>query len=114
MVYIDVGKIIIIECILYYIGINYKIGEVYDGVVIMDWMEQEQECGIIIIFVVMIMFWKDNQFNIIDMLGYVDFIVEVECNLCVFDGVVVVFDGKEGVELQFEQVWWQVDKYDVF
>lgn len=103
VVYIDVGKIMIIECILYYIGISYKIGEVYDGVVIMDWMEQEQERGIIIILVVIKIFWKwkDEEYmvNIIDILGYVDFIVEVECLLCVLDGVVVFFCVVFGVEL---------------
>lgn len=119
-VYIDVGKIIIIECILFYIGVNYKIGEVYDGVVIMDWMEQEQECGIIIIFVVIIVFWfgmvKQYELyciNIIDILGYVDFIIEVECFMCVFDGVVMVYCVVGGVQLQFEIVWCQVNKYKV-
>lgn len=114
MVYIDVGKIMMIECILFYMGVNYKFGEMYDGVLIIDWMEQEKECGIMIMFVVVICFWNKNQINIIDIFGYVDFMVEVECLFCVFDGVVVVFDGKEGVEFQFEIVWCQVDKYNVF
>lgn len=108
---------IIIECVFFYIGFSYKIGEVYDGVVIMDWMEQEQECGIIIIFVVMKIFWKwkeqDYVVNIIDILGYVDFIVEVECFFCVLDGVVVLFCVVFGVEFQFEIVWCQVNCYKV-
>lgn len=126
MVYIDVGKIMIMECILYYIGKLYKIGEVYDGVVMMDWMEQEQEWGIIIILVVMIIFWQCQEdliiegildmkycFNIIDIFGYVDFIIEVECLLVVFDGVICFFDVNVGVELQIEIVWCQVDCYKV-
>lgn len=120
MVYIDVGKIIMFECILFYIGKSYKIGEVYDGVVIMDWMEQEQECGIMIQFVVIIVFWKGMDkflleycFNIIDIFGYVDFIIEVECLFCVFDGVVFVLCVVGGVQLQLEIVWCQVNKYYV-
>src|SRR4029077_8746479 len=98
--------------ILYYTGINYKIGEVHDGAATMDWMEQEQERGITITSAATTTFWKDNQLNIIDAPGHVDFTVEVERNLRVLDGAVAVFDGKEGVEPQSEQVWRQGDKYD--
>lgn len=118
--YIDVGKIIIIERILFYIGVNYKIGEVYDGVVIMDWMEQEQERGIIIIFVAIIVFWfgmvkqyESYRINIIDISGYVDFIIEVERFMRVFDGAVMVYCVVGGVQSQFEIVWRQVNKYKV-
>src|ERR1700754_242398 len=113
MAHIDAGKTTTTERILYYTGINYKIGEVHDGAATMDWMEQEQERGITITSAATTTFWKDNQLNIIDTPGHVDFTVEVERSLRVLDGAVAVFDGKEGVEPQSEQVWRQADKYDV-
>jgi elongation factor G len=113
MAHIDAGKTTTTERILYYTGISYKIGEVHDGAATMDWMEQEQERGITITSAATTTFWKDNQLNIIDTPGHVDFTVEVERNLRVLDGAVAVFDGKEGVEPQSEQVWRQADKYNV-
>ncbi|HME49844.1 elongation factor G [Mycobacterium sp.] len=113
MAHIDAGKTTTTERILYYTGINYKIGEVHDGAATMDWMEQEQERGITITSAATTTFWKGYQLNIIDTPGHVDFTVEVERNLRVLDGAVAVFDGKEGVEPQSEQVWRQADKYNV-
>jgi elongation factor G len=113
MAHIDAGKTTTTERILFYTGISYKIGEVHDGAATMDWMEQEQERGITITSAATTCFWKDNQINIIDTPGHVDFTVEVERSLRVLDGAVAVFDGKEGVEPQSEQVWRQADKYDV-
>jgi elongation factor G len=113
MAHIDAGKTTTTERILYYTGISYKIGEVHDGAATMDWMEQEQERGITITSAATTCFWNDNQINIIDTPGHVDFTVEVERSLRVLDGAVAVFDGKEGVEPQSEQVWRQADKYDV-
>ncbi|GFG63228.1 elongation factor G [Mycobacterium kubicae] len=113
MAHIDAGKTTTTERILYYTGISYKIGEVHDGAATMDWMEQEQERGITITSAATTTFWKNNQINIIDTPGHVDFTVEVERSLRVLDGAVAVFDGKEGVEPQSEQVWRQADKYDV-
>jgi elongation factor G len=113
MAHIDAGKTTTTERILYYTGINYKIGEVHDGAATMDWMEQEQERGITITSAATTTFWKGNQLNIIDTPGHVDVTVEGERNLRVLDGAVAVFDGKEGVEPQSEQVWRQADKYDV-
>jgi elongation factor G len=113
MAHIDAGKTTTTERILYYTGINYKMGEVHEGAATMDWMEQEQERGITITSAATTTFWKDNQLNIIDTPGHVDFTVEVERNLRVLDGAVAVFDGKEGVEPQSEQVWRQADKYNV-
>jgi elongation factor G len=113
MAHIDAGKTTTTERILYYTGISYKIGEVHDGAATMDWMEQEQERGITITSAATTTFWKDNQINLIDTPGHVDFTVEVERSLRVLDGAVAVFDGKEGVEPQSEQVWRQADKYDV-
>ena len=113
MAHIDAGKTTTTERILYYTGISYKIGEVHDGAATMDWMEQEQERGITITSAATTTFWKDHQINIIDTPGHVDFTVEVERSLRVLDGAVAVFDGKEGVEPQSEQVWRQADKYDV-
>jgi elongation factor G len=113
MAHIDAGKTTTTERILYYTGITYKIGEVHDGAATMDWMAQEQERGITITSAATTTFWKDNQLNIIDTPGHVDFTVEVERNLRVLDGAVAVFDGKEGVEPQSEQVWRQADRYNV-
>ncbi|EUA92282.1 small GTP-binding domain protein [Mycobacterium ulcerans str. Harvey] len=107
MAHIDAGKTTTTERILYYTGISYKIGEVHDGAATMDWMEQEQERGITITSAATTCFWNDNQINIIDTPGHVDFTVEVERSLRVLDGAVAVFDGKEGVEPQSEQVWRQ-------
>ncbi|MDO4899982.1 elongation factor G [Actinomyces sp.] len=113
MAHIDAGKTTVTERILFYTGINYKIGETHDGASTMDWMEQEQERGITITSAATTCFWKDNQINIIDTPGHVDFTVEVERSLRVLDGAVAVFDGKEGVEPQSETVWRQADKYNV-
>jgi elongation factor G len=113
MAHIDAGKTTTTERILYYTGVNYKIGETHDGASTTDWMEQEQERGITITSAAVTCFWNNNQINIIDTPGHVDFTVEVERSLRVLDGAVAVFDGKEGVEPQSEQVWRQADKYDV-
>ncbi len=113
MAHIDAGKTTTTERILFYTGINYKIGEVHDGAATMDWMEQEQERGITITSAATTCHWKDVQINIIDTPGHVDFTVEVERSLRVLDGAVAVFDGVAGVEPQSETVWRQADRYNV-
>jgi elongation factor G len=113
MAHIDAGKTTTTERILFYTGINYKIGEVHDGAATMDWMEQEQERGITITSAATTCHWKDHQINIIDTPGHVDFTVEVERSLRVLDGAVAVFDGVAGVEPQSQTVWRQADRYRV-
>jgi elongation factor G len=113
MAHIDAGKTTTTERILFYTGINYKIGEVHEGAATMDWMEQEQERGITITSAATTVHWKDHTVNIIDTPGHVDFTVEVERNLRVLDGAVAVFDGVAGVEPQSETVWRQADRYGV-
>ena len=113
MAHIDAGKTTTTERILFYTGINYKIGEVHDGAATMDWMEQEQERGITITSAATTCFWKDVQINIIDTPGHVDFTIEVERSLRVLDGAVAVFDGVAGVEPQSMTVWRQATKYRV-
>ena len=113
MAHIDAGKTTTTERILFYTGVNYKIGETHDGASTTDWMEQEQERGITITSAAVTAFWNGTQINVIDTPGHVDFTVEVERSLRVLDGAVAVFDGKEGVEPQSETVWRQADKYEV-
>jgi elongation factor G len=113
MAHIDAGKTTTTERILFYTGINYKIGEVHEGAATMDWMEQEQERGITITSAATTCHWKDHQINIIDTPGHVDFTIEVERSLRVLDGAVAVFDGVAGVEPQTQTVWRQADRYRV-
>ncbi len=113
MAHIDAGKTTTTERILYYTGVNYKIGEVHDGAATMDWMEQEQERGITITSAATTVHWNDHRINIIDTPGHVDFTVEVERSLRVLDGSVTVFCAKGGVEPQSETVWRQADEYKV-
>ena len=125
MAHIDAGKTTLTERILYYTGVNYKIGDTHEGTATMDWMEQEQERGITITSAATTCHWtlqKENKpapgalehrINIIDTPGHVDFTVEVERSLRVLDGAVGVFCAKGGVEPQSENVWRQADKYNV-
>jgi len=113
MAHIDAGKTTTTERILFYTGINYKIGEVHEGTAVMDWMAQEQERGITITSAATTCSWRDHTINIIDTPGHVDFTVEVERSLRVLDGAVAVFDGVAGVEPQSETVWRQADRYGV-
>jgi len=113
MAHIDAGKTTTTERILFYTGINYKIGEVHEGAATMDWMEQEQERGITITSAATTCAWKDHTINIIDTPGHVDFTIEVERSLRVLDGAIAVFDGVAGVEPQSETVWRQADRYRV-
>ena len=113
MAHIDAGKTTTTERILFYTGVNHKIGETHDGSATMDWMEQEQERGITITSAATTAFWKKHRINIIDTPGHVDFTVEVERSLRVLDGSVTVFCAKGGVEPQSETVWRQADKYHV-
>src|SRR5512145_807333 len=122
MAHIDAGKTTVSERILFYTGINYKIGEVHEGAATMDWMEQEQERGITITSAATNCFWipelgpfaaQNHRINIIDTPGHVDFTIEVERSLRVLDGAVAVFDGGNGVEPQSETVWRQADRYNV-
>ena len=113
MAHIDAGKTTTTERILYYTGVNYKLGETHEGTATMDWMEQEQERGITITSAATTCFWKDHRINIIDTPGHVDFTVEVERSLRVLDGSVTVLCAKGGVEPQSETVWRQADHYHV-
>ena len=113
MAHIDAGKTTTTERILFYTGVNHKIGETHDGAATMDWMEQEQERGITITSAATTCFWKGHRINIIDTPGHVDFTVEVERSLRVLDGSVTVMCAKGGVEPQSETVWRQADKYGV-
>ena len=113
MAHIDAGKTTTTERILYYTGVNYKMGEVHDGTATMDWMEQEQERGITITSAATTCFWREHRINIIDTPGHVDFTAEVERSLRVLDGAVAVFCAVGGVEPQSETVWRQADRYRV-
>src|SRR6187431_2762327 len=113
MAHIDAGKTTTTERILYYTGINYKIGEVHEGTATMDWMVQEQERGITITSAATTCLWRDHRVNIIDTPGHVDFTIEVERSLRVLDGAVGVFCAVGGVQPQSETVWRQANKYSV-
>ena len=113
MAHIDAGKTTTTERILFYTGINHKIGETHEGSATMDWMAQEQERGITITSAATTCYWKGHRINIIDTPGHVDFTVEVERSLRVLDGAVAVFCAKGGVEPQSETVWRQAEKYGV-
>jgi elongation factor G len=113
MAHIDAGKTTTTERILYYTGVNYKIGEVDEGTATMDWMEQEKERGITITSAATTCFWRDHRINIIDTPGHVDFTIEVERSLRVLDGAIAIFDSVAGVQPQSETVWRQANRYRV-
>ena len=113
MAHIDAGKTTTTERILFYTGVEHKIGEVHEGAATMDWMDQEQERGITITSAATTCFWREHRINIIDTPGHVDFTVEVERSLRVLDGAVAVFSAVDGVQPQSETVWRQADKYGV-
>jgi elongation factor G len=113
MAHIDAGKTTTTERILYYTGVTHRMGEVHDGMAVMDWMAQEQERGITITSAATTCYWRDHRINIIDTPGHVDFTIEVERSLRVLDGVVAVFDSVGGVEPQSETVWRQAERYGV-
>src|SRR5271168_3970538 len=113
MAHIDAGKTTTTERVLYYTGVNYKIGEVHEGAATMDWMPQEQERGITITSAATTCEWNGTRINIIDTPGHVDFTAEVERSLRVLDGAVALFDSVAGVQPQSETVWRQADKYSV-
>src|SRR6202047_3791848 len=113
MTHIYAGKTTTTERVLYYTGVNYKIGEVHEGAATMDWMPQEQERGITITSAATTIFWHGVKINIIDTPGHVDFTIEVERSLRVLDGAVALFCSVSGVEPQSETVWRQADKYGV-
>src|SRR5688572_15127099 len=113
MAHIDAGKTTTTERVLFYAGVEHRMGEVHDGAATMDWMVQEQERGITITAASTVCSWLDHRINIIDTPGHVDFTIEVERSLRVLDGAVALFDAVSGVEPQSETVWRQADKYRV-
>ena len=113
MAHIDAGKTTTTERILYYTGVNNRIGEVDEGTSTMDWMQEEKDRGITITSAATTCFWRDHRINIIDTPGHIDFTVEVGRSLRVLDGAVALFSGVEGVEPQSETVWRQADRYGV-
>src|SRR5512137_271910 len=113
MAHIDAGKTTLTERLLFAAGRTHKMGEVHDGLAVMDWMDLERERGITITSAVTTLDWRDHEFHLIDTPGHVDFTIEVERSLRVLDGAIAVFDAVNGVEPQSETVWHQADKYHV-